>query len=490
MRSLGLEISDAGLIAALAEDDGDINLLAGPGAGSGEESPGFAHAGDKGLVIGRAAEDQWFVHPRRVTWNFWSRLNHEPSGLSASGKPAACSELAYFHLRDFVASIRSTAPAPDRVVLAVPGDYLRDASAEEEKVGLLLGMAGELKLPVSGLVDHACAALCDPRGPAFSPSLPVLVVDTGLDGSELTLLAHDGDRLVRRAFARLPQAGLAALLKQLTGSFGNRFLRHTTFDILEDGRIEQAFFRQTKEFLCSEATEFRFVINTSTRAYEMPAKHEQLVADAQAFVASLAQGVQVFLQRQLPKGAAFTLALSDRSARLPGLASRLREFSPIRQIRLARGAAAAGAVQLARHWLRAPADLAEVPVESAVPRTEAAGSHHARARIRLHKTSGPTGAPVPTHAILAGIGHPLGAGPDFRIGGAEHSPHLPLGPEFSHVPGCLAIIARDAGGWWWQDPAADSAARLSIHAGDRLILSSDELSADVLFAYCPPAARP
>lgn len=488
MASLGIEISDAGLLAAHA-GDGEISLAAAGGSTGAEDWPAFAHAGEKGLVLGRAAEDQWFIHPRRVAWNFWSRLAHEPSGLVAAGKTAAFSELAFFHLRDFVAAVRSAAPAAERVVLALPGDYLKDAATEEEKVGLVLGMAGELRLPVSGLVDHACAALCDPRGPSFSPALPVLVVDTGMDGTELTLVMQEGDRLARRAFARLPQAGLGALLKHLTSSFGNRFLRHTTFDILEDGRIEQAFFRQTKDFLWSEAAEYRFVINTATRAYEMPAKHEQLAADAQAFTTSLAQGAQVFLQRHLPAGAPFTLALSDRAARLPGLSARMRACSPTREVRLARGAAAAGAVQLARHWLCTPAALAEVPVETSVPRAEATGSHHARARVRVHKAPAPAGSRPPTHAILAGIGHPLGERKEFRIGSPELGPDLPLGDAFSHVPGCLAIVTRDGASWSWQDASESGAARVALAAGDRLTISSDELSAEILFAHCPPPAR-
>ena len=488
MTSLGIELSDAGLLAAHG-DEGNISLVPPAGSSGAEEWPGFACAGERGLVFGRAAEELWFVHPRRISCNFWSRLAHEPSGLLSNGKPVAFSELAFFHLRDFAAKVSAAAPSPGSAVLALPGDYLRDTVTEEEKVGLVLGMVGELRLPVSGMVDHACAALCDPRGPAFSPSLPVLVVDTGLEGSDLTLITQDGARLTRRAFARLPQSGLAALLKQLTGSFGNRFLRHTTFDILEDGRIEQEFFRQLKDFLWSEASEFRFVINTATRAYEMPAKNEQLTSDAQAFTATLGQSVQAFLQRHLPVGAPFTLALTDRAARLPGLSARLRSCGPTRQIRLARGAAAAGAAHLARRWLRTPADLADVPVETSVPRAEAAGSQHARARIHLHKPAGPASPAIPTHAILGGIGYPLGTGPGFIIGSADQHPQLALPSGFSHVPGCVARFTFEGGSFWWQDPSGDGQNRVAVAAGDRITFASDELAAEVLFAHCPAPAR-
>src|SRR5581483_11039458 len=104
------------------------------------------------------------------------------------------------------------------------------------------------------------------------------------------------EKLGRKDFLHLPHSGYAQLLKHFTSTMGNRFLRHTAFDILEDGRIEQTFFRQTKDFLLGEAPEHRYQINTATRTYEMIAKREQLASDAQQFVQSLVQGLQTFVQ--------------------------------------------------------------------------------------------------------------------------------------------------------------------------------------------------
>jgi hypothetical protein len=255
--------------------------------------PGFAYYDGQKFLFGRSAEDQWFVHPRRVAHTFWGRLAHEPSTIGPVGKPAAFSKLAFHFFQEFMQRVGASG-VPEKVMLAVPGAYLKDPATEEEKIGLLLGIAGELKLPLAGIVDMACAALCDPRAPGFNPALPIVMIDLHLEGADITLLAND-ERLQRQDFIHLPQSGYAQLLKHLTGTMGNRFLRHTAFDILEDGRIEQMFFRQTKDFLLSGAPEHRFHINTATRAYEMLAKREQLVNDAQAFVLALIQGVQTFL---------------------------------------------------------------------------------------------------------------------------------------------------------------------------------------------------
>src|SRR5688572_16075581 len=256
MATIGFELSDAGFLAASCEKS-EPQLLEIPDRNGSADWPGFAYVENTAISFGRTAEDMWFVHPRRVAHNFWARLAHEPSPLVVGNKPASFSELAFFFLREFSERVKLVAPAMEQIVLALPGAYLKDEATEEEKIGLLLGMAGELKLPLAGMIDMACAALCDPRAHGFNPALPVLVVDLNLDGADFTLCVADGQRLVRRDFLHLPQSGYTNLVKHLTGTMGNRFLRHTAFDILADGRIEQTFFRQTKDFLVSGVGEYR-----------------------------------------------------------------------------------------------------------------------------------------------------------------------------------------------------------------------------------------
>ena len=150
---------DAGFQAASCTT-GDAQCLSVADAKGIVEWPGFAYFDGQKYIFGRAAEDQWFVHPRRVAHTFWARLAHEPSTIGPIGKAAPFSELAYHFFRDFMQRVSAASPS-DKIVLAVPGAYLKDPGTEEEKIGLLLGMAGELKLPLAGIVDLACAALCD-----------------------------------------------------------------------------------------------------------------------------------------------------------------------------------------------------------------------------------------------------------------------------------------------------------------------------------------
>ena len=158
MPTIGLELCDAGFLTA-ASDHTDTKLLAIADSKGATDWPGFAYHEGSHFSFGRTAEDMWFVHPRRVAHAFWSKLAHDTvSTLNIPTRSPSGSELSFFFLREFIQQLIAASGPLEKIVLAVPGSYLKDAAAEEEKVGLLLGMAAELKLPLAGIVDMACAA--------------------------------------------------------------------------------------------------------------------------------------------------------------------------------------------------------------------------------------------------------------------------------------------------------------------------------------------
>ena len=486
MPTIGLELCDAGFLTA-ASDSKETKLIPVADRQGATEWPGFMYHEGSQFSYGRAAEDMWFIHPRRVTHTFWSKLTHDSvSTLNLSGRVPSFSELSFFFLRDYVDRLVATAGSPEKFVLAVPGAYLKDAATEEEKVGLLLGMASELKLPLAGLVDMACAALCDPRAPGFNPTLPVVVVDVHLEGADLSILMAD-ERLQRTHFLHVTNSGYAQLFKHLTATMGNRFLRHTAFDILEDGRVEQTFFRQTKEFVLSGADEQRYQINTAKRNYELLAKRDQLVHDAQAFVATLVQAVQSFVEHASHAPGLCTVALTSRSTAVPGLDAKLRAAGFMRQIRLPTGAAAAGAARIGAARLPIPADLADVPVEHMVPLSDTRRIASAAWEVRFAKARRIDPRPAPTHAVYEGIGHLLGSAARFTIGAANARADLVL-PESFSSDDCVIPLVRDSGRLWFVDPTAmrtgESAARVAVESGDRLLLKAGSTTVEVLFAHC------
>ena len=495
MSTIGIELCDAGLQLGSVESN-DPRLL-GPAPGGGLDWPGFAFHDGRKYYFGRAAEDVWFVHPRSVVNTFLSKLAHEPSPLAVGGKPTSFSELAYLFLGDFSRQLAALAGPVSKVVLAVPGSYLKDPATEEEKVGLLLGMAAELKLPLAGIVDMACAALCDPRAGGFNPSLPVIVVDIHLHGAEFTLLTA-GTQLERKKFLHLPQSGLVQLLKHLNATMGNRFLRHTAFDILADGRIEQTFYRQTRDFLLGGDAECRFQVNTASRNYEMPVKHEQFAADAHGFVAALVQGLLSFAPGTPHGPEACTVALTDHAACLPGLETRLRAAGFGRLLRLPRGAAACGSACIGAKRLSVPADLADVAVETGVPAEDAHEAGGAPWEARLLRARLPDPRPMPTHAVIDGIGHILGGNGTLTLGAASACADVVLPEAFNAAGDCLVELVREGGRLWFVDTApppagatgAQSLLRTVVEAGDRMVIRCGANAADVLFVHCAGSAGP
>jgi hypothetical protein len=490
MTALGLELCDVNVQAALGDGAGAINPLAVPGGSTALLGwPAFVARDGNNFMYGRAAEDIWHVHPRKVCHNFLNHLSREASPLSLDGKFLSYSQLGYYFLRDY--GQQTFARLPDRLVLAVPGTFLKDAATEDEKVGLLLGIARELKWPLAGVVDMACAALCDPSLPGANASWPIVVLDVHLDGAEITLFQTE-QQLKRVEFLQLPLSGFAQLLKQAVTAMGNRFLRHTAFDILADGRLEQAFYGQVKDFAFGAMPEFHFQINTAKRAYEMTATRELLLGDAQPFVAALTAAVTALLRKHSIDVHGCTLALTVRAAAVPGLESRFRQAGLNHLLRLPRAAAAQGAARLAAD-LPVPADVSDVPVLTAVALEQANLRRGAAWEMRLQRATLPGPREVPTHVILDGIGQPLRGTDTVKIG-SPGQPNLDvvLPAPFKAAPDCLVPLIRDAGRLWLDEAqigdggtvVAGTAGRLPVEAGDRMVVRVGEIGVELLFATC------
>jgi len=486
MNVLGIELCDAGFLSA--SEDGDSSRIVGPLAPGHELGwPAVSYRRGDQLAFGPEAEAVWFEQPRLVSHLFWEKLSHEASELTATGGEAySFSQLAYYFLSDYLKRLRDEVGSPDKVVLAVPGRYLRDQATEDEKVGLLLGMAEELKLPLVRIVDMACAALWEPAAREFPRGVPIVHVDVHLHGTEISLLRQDTS-LTRSHYHHVPQAGYAQILRQLKNAMGNRFLRHTAFDIHEDRRLEQAFYDQTKQFLLSPSMgdrEFLYQLNTGHRSYQMMATRTQLETDLQGFDQAIVQGVNAVMQDAGLAPSRCVLSLSARAARLDGLRPRLRDAGFTRVFALRSGAAALGAATLAQNWPPVE-DLADVGVEIAVPLHHVA-SHDLPVESVLQRPSEVGERPTPSHVIIEGIGHAIGAngltlGTRHALSGVD----VPLPDSFNAVGDYVVRVLREDGGLRLEVPGSSSTETPpTVSAGDRLALRSGAINAELLFAYC------
>lgn len=492
MNTVGFELCDAGFQAAQCVDQGP-QVIELDGMTTGLGWPAIVQQRAAGLVFGREAESEWYVHPRSVSNLFWEKLSREPSNLAAAGRTPSFSELGFFFLQDYIRRIASKTGQIEKAVLAIPGGFLRDANVEDEKVGLLLGMAGELGLPLARIVDVACAAFGGPAAREFPRGAPLIHVDVHLHAAEISLLRSE-DRVVRQHYHHVPQVGYIPILRHLKNAMGNRFLRQTAFDIHEDRRLEQAFYEQTKAFLISggsHANEFQYQINTGRRSYQMVATHAQLAADLQAFDHALVQGVMSTAQFAHEPPDRCVVALSDRAGRLDGLEASLRAAGFVRIFRLRPGAGAMGAAALAEQW-PVVNDLAEVPVETEVP-FQGSGFGGAPVESALLKPEFTEARPTPSHVIVEGIGYAIGDG-GLTLG-TRHTRtavDVALPKSFDIVGDYVVSLVRDDQQIWLELPAHEAPGssanekrnRATVAAGDRLTLRGAGRTAEVLFIYC------
>ncbi|OHE89346.1 MAG: hypothetical protein A3G75_06695 [Verrucomicrobia bacterium RIFCSPLOWO2_12_FULL_64_8] len=498
MSVIGLELCDAGMAAAIGTDGAPPELLEFDPPGEVPSWPGMARSAGGGYVFGREAEAAWFTEPHSVSHAFWDKLSLEPADLTAAGKTPTYSELAYHSLHDFTARLVAKAGRMEKIALAVPGAFLKDATTEEVKIGLLLGMARELGLPLVRIVDLACAAAIRVAAHELPRGLCIAHVDLHLQAAEVSILQFD-ERLTRRNFLQVPQAGLVPILRHLKNTMGNRFLRTTTFDIHEDRRLEQTFYEQTKALFYSNqqlSQDHLFQIGTGRRSYQMAVTRTQLAADLQSIVAPLVQSIAGLVQASALAPSRCVVTLSDRAARLDGLDARLRAGGFRRVLRLRAGAAATETAMLARESAGVP-DLGDVPVETSLLVPAPVKVPVATALCKAEATQP---RPPPSHVILDGIGYAIG-GEGLRIGTGRSSTFVDvvLPESFNQLGDYVVRLVREGAQLCFEAPsgggngaggARDEPNLIPVEAGDRLALRSGPAATELLFAFCNVPGSP
>ena len=138
-------------------------------------------------------------------------------------------------------------------------------------------------------------------------------------------------------------------------------------------------------------------------------------------------------------------------------------------------------------------DLADVPLEVAVPLADTRRLVAVQWEARLQKLRDAGARVAPTHAILGGIGHVIGRTPRFTIGLAELGADVPLPDSFGAANDCAVSLVQESGRLWFIDAvngrgangAEAASGRTAIEAGDRLTVQCGNSTAEILFAHCP-----
>ena len=201
------------LLAAHINDAG-ITVLGERGVVYRE--PGFALLDDRELYTGEKAFANARLKPRRIHNHYWSSLSAEPLS-DARFRHLTAADLVSLQLESLWAL---SSKAGDRLIVAVP------PSMNGEQLGLFLGIADALDIPIVAMVDAAVSA----TRREYPGAVPVHV-DLGLHGALLTRLSQNGQAQVERS-AVVDDVGAVALTDTWIKSIAGAFVRQSRFDPL------------------------------------------------------------------------------------------------------------------------------------------------------------------------------------------------------------------------------------------------------------------
>lgn len=490
MATLGIELSDVGVHGVLIEDDGSSRAIQ---LGSDSERlPAYAYVGkgDGTLVFGAEAQELGQIYPRRVNSSFIDELSLQTTHFEGGAARFAYSQIAYNFFRQLVERLAKEAATIERVVIAVPGHYLESSEIAEQRIGILLGILNDLKIPIAGVVDMAAASLYSEGLWGVAEGERLFHLDLLLHATHITVF-NKRFGLERVYFSRQPQHGFHAMQERFSSALANRFLKHTAFDITEDRRIEQAFHSQTREMLfhLGKVGEASLEVSTKEKSRQMTVTRDLAALDLAPYVKVLTQvllrAVNDFGDGDKP----VQVVLSERAAAIQGLKESIlaQGLGIVKQ--LPGESAAFGAANLGKTW-EVPEQIEDLRVETGisldVPHDESEGgfSRIPIGAIRLVKQGKSLN---PTHIVCDGLAYELGTG-DFIVGfGESEDFDLVVERDLTNSPAELFRLTLEEDRWILSESKGtiiESVSTNSLRAGDSFEVALPGRRKQLLLIHC------
>ncbi len=384
MTLIAVELSDAGIMAAAGNP---ARLI--PVDGHSLASPGYILPIKKKLSVGKTAECKAHLHPQQIQHRFWDQLSMIPL---KPPEPWAdnYAEMAHAHL---AAIWRQIKPSGRSLVITLPGHFTR------EQMGLLLGIAHDLKIDVKGLINQAVAAAPYPIAVAH-----LLYVDIHLHRTEVSLLGQ-GDRLQHVETLTLDK-GLIGVHRIWIDAISEAFVSATRYDPLHTADSEQALYDRLPETLRELTQNATTTVKTRAdhTAHSISLSQDTLVGKAGAYYDQVCDLIRSLIEKSGQERAAATLLLSHRLEQLPGIETYLRNHLNVYTLVLAPGAAAKNVLEVWDQFERPSGDASafffkQRPWPQAAP------------LFQPQQTDGPDTIPNPTHLLYRNIAHPLTESP-------------------------------------------------------------------------------
>ena len=321
MSLLAAHINDAGITVF-----GDRGIL--------YREPGYALLEDNGLVTGLGAYRNARLKPRRIHSHFWSDLRTDPL-TDNRFRHLSAADLVSTQLEDLWSKVSA---AGDRMIVAVP-PYMSG-----DKLGLFLGIALDLEIPVVAMVDAAVAA----TRREYPDAVPVHI-DLSLHSACLTRLRQDSQAQVEKS-AVVEGAGHVAVIDAWIKAIASEFVKQSRFDPLHTAETEQLMQDRLPEWLSRASADKQVEVVIEYRGIEHRAEIDLL---------SLIGAVEPVYQRIVSQLRAIyradetpALQLSARAAQLPGFADTLKARAGGEVFLLEAGATGRGLVSRCREMQR------------------------------------------------------------------------------------------------------------------------------------------
>ncbi len=334
--------------------------------------PGFALLRDDQLTTGAAALAAARINPRHVQHRFWYELSAD--GLRDQYfHHLSAADLVSRQLEDMWRAL----PAPfAELVVAVP------SWLTAEQLGLFLGIAQALELPIVAMADAAVAA----TRREYRNAVPVHV-DVSLHCTTLTRIAQDGSALVERS-EQLDGCGLYGLYDAWLTSIAEAFVRQSRFDPLHTAQTEQRLLDQLGAWLGAAGRSDSVALELEASGMTHRAEIESLVLIGAA--APWYQQIANRLRALYRADETPAIQLTERAASLPGLADMLTARVGGEVYGLEAGATARGALARCRPVSN---DASGVTLMRRLPWDQAAVSIKPNVAEMRH-------AGVPTHLLF------------------------------------------------------------------------------------------
>ena len=408
MALVALEVNGAALVGATS-------------AGVLFNEPGVALVQKRRVAFGREAVEEARRDPANSYRNYWELLSDEPLPRPARGF-RSYADLAHGQMQGLWKRFRESVGDISGVVLVIP------AGVAEDRLALLLGIAEEAGLPVSGLVESGVAAV---RGAAAGRTC--LHVEATAERLAVSRLAAGDGRIRREEILFDGRPGLRHLRAAMISYVAGRFVAGSRFDPLDLPATEQELAGRLDAWL-------QAVLSGGELSIQLDAAPVTATAvltrdDCFASIERLLGAAGNRLRSWCTGPGAADVYLSGILAEAPGCAEVFARLLAMDVQVLPSGAAALGALERFTPMAGAKdryvllkslpaADLADGPVPARTARPDADATPA--------PGNGETGERTPTHVVFGGRAWRIGA----------EGLHLGSSPQ----PGGLSIVLSPEGG--------------------------------------------